>query len=197
MNHSTFPCMLHIHCRFLGSNFMASLPQSRIWGSHSAAVEDSSRMLHRVDWYEQLLKCHRTLLPSSLGSSRPSSRTRKPNLWSGRPTLGWSRPHLGFRRLNLRSGRTTVGSSRPNWGPKRPTLVLYSLGSSGLNFRSGGPSLGSSKPNLGSRTFNTRYIKLNGRTIHERWTGKDLEGNGRYLIEALSRYLPWGTENDH
>ena len=85
--------------------------------------------------------------------------------------------------------RLTQGSRRPTLGSGMPTSVScrQNLGSTS---RSGGPTLGSSRPNLVSRTFNTGYIKLNGRTIHERWTGKDVEGNGRYLIEALSPYLP-------
>jgi len=129
MKDSTFPRTLSIHCRFLGSNFMTSLPQRRIWGSHSAAVEDSSLLgCYTVSTGKQLVTCHRTLLPSSLGSSRPTLRSRKPNLWSSRPTLVSMKPNLGSSRLSLGSGRhnlvsfrPTLGWSRPNLGSTRPT----------------------------------------------------------------------------
>jgi len=80
MKDSKFPRTLSIHCRFLGSNFMTSLPQRRIWGSHSAAVEVSSLLgCYTESNGKQLVMCHRTLLPSSLWSSRPNLGSMRPN----------------------------------------------------------------------------------------------------------------------
>ena len=123
MKDSTFPWTLRIHYRFLGSNFMTPLPQRRIWGSHRAAVEDSSLLgCYTVSTGKQLLTCHGTLLPSSLGSSRPTLRSTKPNLWSSRPPLGSMRPNLGSSRPSLGLGKHNSVSCRPTLGWSRPNL---------------------------------------------------------------------------
>jgi hypothetical protein len=41
------------------------------------------------------------------------------------------------------------------------------------------------------------YIAQNGRTIDEKYTGKNLEGSGRGLSKALSRNLPEGAEETY
>jgi hypothetical protein len=38
---------------------------------------------------------------------------------------------------------------------------------------------------------------LDGGMIKERWFGKDLEGSGPHLIEALAWHLSGGTEENH
>jgi hypothetical protein len=43
----------------------------------------------------------------------------------------------------------------------------------------------------------TKCVTTNVRTIYERWIGKDLDGSGHGIIEALSRHLPGETGENH
>jgi hypothetical protein len=43
----------------------------------------------------------------------------------------------------------------------------------------------------------SEYMAMNDRMVGEYWIEKELEGNGRDLIEVLSWHLPGETEENH